>query len=166
MSTTEVDQEMSEVEETEYTEAEQEHYHKIIKQEKIVHKLAEKAETAKQRAKAAREAYEEAASELHALIRHEPVQQKLPGMEDVDQHWRHRSLAELALGGTIVKALGAAEITTLGDLVAYQADGDGQPLTDIPGIGPATAEVITERLGQFWEKRSFRWVVQYPWRRS
>jgi len=138
--------------ETGYTRAEQRHYQEIREQERIVGVLADQSTLAKERAKAAKSTYDEAAAELHAFIRRGPdLQQKLPGMEDVDQladAWRDLPLSEAGIVDGLAKPLIEAGIDTLGKLADWSVD--GKDLNDIDGIGTAKADKIGELMTQFW----------------
>ena len=139
---------------SDYTRAEQVHYHAILEREKEVAKLFDKMSRAKERAKAAKDAWEAASSELHEFIRGGPDQQpKLPGMEDTDidpEGWRKVSLEDAGLTGKLLKPFAESDdpdIETLGELADFTSE---YALTDIRGIGPKLAEEIEDALDKFW----------------
>jgi len=143
-----------------YTKAEQAHYQEICAQNLAVGRLASIAAAAKDEAKAAKGAYDGAAAALCALIRRGPdLQQKLPGMEDVDRpadEWRDLPLSEAGIVGGLAKSLHKAGIDTLGKLANWPEDGNMNIrayralCVNVDGTGTTKADKIGELLRQFW----------------
>lgn len=84
---------------------------------------------------------------------HDDTQQSIPGTFSSDLPWRSVSL-DLLFTGSLLKALKAAGIGTVGDLHDYtQPDpksGFEKRLTDIKGIGQSKVQVIEDKLVEFW----------------
>lgn len=143
---------------TEHSTVTEQHYQDIIQQNKAVADLAARSGAAKERAKAAKQRYEEGIAELTELIRRGPdPQAKLPGMEDVDAKsdaWRTVTLEEAGLPSKLLKPFKefsweGGSIKTLGDLADWQAEYE---LANIHGIGPKLADEIADTLVKFWEE--------------
>lgn len=69
-----------------------------------------------------------------------------------DDAWRDEPAAQLVsfgLSDSIMQALEAADLLTMGDLADWTKDGRRR-VEDIPGIGPAKAEALSDALGKFW----------------
>lgn len=135
-----------------------EHYQEILEKQKLVRSLRRNAEAKKDAAKSAKAALEEAQSELNELIEDGPNPQRKLGFEDDttsegDDAWRDFALCEKTdLPDSILKALKAAEIETVGQLTDYtSAD---KRLIDIKGIGQAKVEQIEEAMVKFWEEHA------------
>lgn len=69
--------------------------------------------------------------------------------ETPDESWRETPIEELSLGAGPEKHLREADIWTIGDLADFTSQ-PGVNLTDLAGIGPASAERISDRLVEFW----------------
>ncbi len=77
----------------------------------------------------------------------EPAEDEALGTLEAEGPWRAVGLERLFAGATL-KALLETGMSTLGELADYTAS--ERRLTDIAGIGPQKAEVIDNRLVQFW----------------
>lgn len=122
-----------------------------------------KVEEAKARLKAAKGNAEEAALELSNFIdelRHpnlfrkgaadaEKNRQAEGDAKPSDDTWRHTTLAELGIEGSLAQKLVDAELITLGAIVDYTSDGKAK-LTDIKGIGEAKGKEIEDALLGYW----------------
>jgi len=78
----------------------------------------------------------------------EPARAEPPGTLKAQGPWRAIRLERL-FTGAVLKALLETGLGTLGELADYTAS--ERRLTDIAGIGQAKAELIEQRMAQFWE---------------
>ncbi len=73
----------------------------------------------------------------------------VPGTLRTEGPWRDVLLDTLFTPGQVIrKSLAAAGLETVGDMSDYSES--GKQLTDIPGLGPNKAEVVEERLIEFY----------------
>lgn len=131
-----------------------------------VSRLTDEHEEAKAAASAVKKRLEAAQDRLNAHIRRvDQAHEDMPLFDrgdpgaDADapaepEAWRSFGIATLAdfgLADTIVSKLTDAGIETIGDLADWTAM---KSLTDIPGVGGATAEKIESALEGFWKLNS------------
>lgn len=116
-------------------------------------------EDRKSEAKVAKELYEAKVGALRRLIRSAKNDADRPLLKQaeaaaneemaIDDAWRETPIEELALGAGPEKHLREAGITTIGKLADFTSQ-ERANLTDIAGIGSASAEKISDRLMSFW----------------
>lgn len=105
---------------------------------------------AKEGASAAKKSYEAAQEELSELI--DEQQQPLLFQSEPDAEpdsWEATPISELDLSPVAVKAIEAAELTTIGDLAEWTKN---YQISDIKGIGGVNARDIESELGRFWRE--------------
>lgn len=151
---------------------EAEHYAAIRECSQDVERLAMKMEEAKEKASAAKKAYDAEVSELRSLIRRGPDPQgKLPlvgadkdsavateAEPSDDDAWRTTPIGHLntdcGLPPRFLKPLEEAKLTTLGKLSdAMNAGGDTWHY-DLDGIGDKAAEHIADAFTEFWDDQN------------
>jgi len=113
-------------------------------------------EAAKEEARSAKKAWEEAVRHLTEVIDTGPQRLPLfdgpeqePPAQQADDDWKNVPITTLNLPDGITKALHEAGLNTIGQIAEFTADGN--PLTAIPKIGPAKAQKIEAALEKFWE---------------
>lgn len=72
------------------------------------------------------------------------------GLFKTDEPWREFPLTKLNLSPSIVKALKAAKLNTMGQLADYSSKPNAR-LTDIKGLGPGKAALVEEATLKFWQ---------------
>lgn len=158
---------------------EAEHYAAIRECSQDVERLAMKMEEAKEKASAAKKAYDAEVSELRSLIRRGPDPQgKLPlvGADkdsavateaepsddaddpEPDDNWRDTPIGHLnafcGMPPRFLKPLEEAKLTTLGKLSDAMNEGGDTWHYDLDGIGDKAAEHIADAFTEFWEDRN------------
>lgn len=141
-------------------------FDKIAAMNKDVAKAAREAHAASENAKAKKKAWEARVAELQSAIvaAEEPPPMPLfdakPGTNGeyhpADDSWRAETLAEALkdVSEAVIAKLHAANLHTVGELADFTAaDGGRKRITDVPGIGGATAEKIDAALEAFWKRR-------------
>jgi len=101
-------------------------------------------------AKDAKKRFDAAVSKLRFAVR-ETNQLALPFTEPEEpgvDAWREVPIESLNLSGTIVAILHEQNLSTLGAVADFTAS--GSTLTNVTGIGPASADKIEEALTEFW----------------
>lgn len=116
----------------------------------------EAAEEAKARKKLLEKAQEGLNDFLASLDEEMPLFDQKPAPADTDadddDSWRVEPTAQLishGLSESSYQALESAGLLTMGDLADWTRDGNRRP-EDIPGIGPAKAEQLSDALGDFY----------------
>lgn len=125
----------------------QRHYEEIVELRGDVAVTRRKYDLARSKAKAAKDAYEDAVAHLLDLIDRGPDEQ-LRLFDDAPPEWRSVELVgNLELSAKTLELLAEAGITTLGALVDFT---ETAPLSDIKGIGPKKVEEIEAATVKFW----------------
>lgn len=132
----------------------------IVDQTRKVQELGEAAEDAKARASAAKKRWESAAEALHETILRKP--EPLPLIDGAaaraaaiepkaDEAWRSDPIAILGLSESLTEKLADQGFHTIGHIADWSSK--GHDLTDIEGVGAATAEKIDDALTVYWQNR-------------
>ena len=135
--------------ESDYTKAEQAHYHEIVERTRAVRAKEAAWESSKEETKAAKAAFDAADKALREFITAGPNPQLQLPLTDGEE-WRDATLEEVGLTAAMLKPFAASEdprITTLGELADWTAE---YQLTDIKGIGEKMAEKIEAVLDAYW----------------
>lgn len=127
------------------------HYDEIRQMTRVVRQLEEVVVETKKRAKAAKDDYDEAASQLIYLIERGPDPQGT--LFDTRQHaesWRALRIADELddLSPATIQILEDAGIKTLGGLAEWT---EHHALEEIKGIGPKAAETIAQASAAWFE---------------
>lgn len=145
------------------SDAEYEHTHYNLIREKAnqVAILKSEALDLKEMLAAKKKEWEGALAELVYLIRRDPRQQlampfderkepEQPAPVEAPSNgaWRELSLSVLGLPEKMIEKLNEASLISLGQLADYTAKGN--LLTDVQGVGEASAQKIDDALDQFW----------------
>ena len=150
------DEELEEIEAAELRELVRKSkvYDSLVDQETTTGDLFKEWKEHQATAAEAKKEYDGAVLELRRLIRAQTEDLPLfdglaeKSEEAEDNSWRDVELASLDLSAKVLENLDAAELTTIGDLADYSANGGR--LTQVSGIGPAAAEKIEDALEGFW----------------
>ena len=127
---------------------EQEYHHQVSQVQTDIRKLTTQLEEAKGVVKRISASRDSAITELLNLSPDQPLLFNDTDAGSNDEAWRDQELPELNITEHTVSLLAEAQITTLGELVAYQTEYRG--LTDIDGIGDAKATEIEDAIAAYW----------------
>ena len=136
-----------------YTRQEAAKLQAIMSHEKYVEQLQMRADIAKRKYQLARRQFDDAVAAMRELIKSDPAQQQLPGMEDDYQElrlptWHETPIHVVIADKAIVEKLAECNINNMGQLAAYtNAD---QPLTKV-GLSEQQEAKVIESLRIYWE---------------
>lgn len=151
----------------------QKHYEKIKAAEKSLDLIDAELNADRETYRATRTKHKKATAALRELIRSDPLQQKLPGMDDEPggmqvglasadtagapgadsvklPDWRLLDLALLGLPDTLRAKMVEAEVDTLGKFADLTAEHGTHWFKRIKGIGEKAAEKLENLLADFW----------------
>jgi hypothetical protein len=143
----------------------------LVEEWRDVQKAKAKYKAVKEQASALKKAWESKQEAFDQAFKdHINGQQGLfdpPKKAPAEDAWKKeplgKVLAAAGLSEKVIEKLAEADLKTVGDLAAYvNADGGRQKLTDIKGVGPATAEKIEAALEQFWKDRDAAQAATEP----
>lgn len=138
---------------TEYTRQEQAKLQAIMTYEHYVEQLQMRADIAKRKASLAKRQLEDGLAQLRELIKSDPAQQRLPGMEEQYDTpslptWHETPISVVIADKAICEKLAEFNIHTIGQLSTYtNAD---QPLTKV-GLSEQQEAKVIESLRIYWE---------------
>ena len=138
---------------TDYTRQEQAKLQAIMTYETYVEQLQLRSDIAKRKSQLAKRQLENALAELRELIKSDPAQQRLPGMEEQYDApklptWHETPISVVIADKSICEKLAEHNITNMGQLATYtNAD---QPLTKV-GLSEQQEAKVIESLRIYWE---------------